>query len=231
MDVLGRKIFGKTLFFPGCVLKYKAKNLLENYEKILAQLGVSYIKLDGIEQCCGSPAFSAGYVEDYKRIVDANTQVFKDQGVSRIITVCPGCHSAFLDDYPGMKLEHITQVIAKNINKVMPKLLPTENEEVTYFDPCKLGRKLKVCHEPRAILQRLGYVVKEFERNRESGMCCGACGGLKLNSPKTANRIAQQLLAKVKTKKLITSCPNCYLHLKENAKGIEVLDLSELMVE
>lgn len=230
MDVLGRKLFGKVLFFPGCTLKYKAKNLLENYEKVLNQIGVSYVKLDGIEQCCGMPALNAGYTEDYRRIVDANTQVFSDQNVSRIVTVCSGCHLTFRNDYSNLKLEHVTQVVAKNLNKLVPKILPTENEEVTYFDPCILGRKLGICHEPRAILQRLGYTVKELDRNRENGWCCGYGGGLKSNSPKTADKIAQQLLARVKTKKLVTSCPNCYLHLKENAKDVEVLELSELMV-
>lgn len=230
MDVLGRKIFGKTLFFSGCILKYRARSLLENYERILAQLGVSYVRLDGIEQCCGLPASSAGYAEDFQRIVDANTQVFQDQNISRIITVCSGCHLAFQDSYPKFRLEHVTQVIERNLGKVMPKLLPTEHEEVTYFDPCKLGRKLKIFHEPRAILQHLGYQLVELKHNREDGMCCGAGGGLKSNSPRVANRIAQQLLSKVKTKKLVTACPNCYLHLKENAANVEVLDLSEVIL-
>ncbi len=229
MDVLGRKIFGKTLFYPGCVLKYKAKNILDNYEKILANLHVNYVKLDGIEQCCGLPVFSAGYAEDFKRVVDANMQVFNDQNISRIITVCSGCHTVFSEHYPRMKVEHVTLVIGREMNKLMPKKLPAELEEVTYFEPCKLGRKLNVHHEPRAILQHMGYTVKELG-TKDKVMCCGAGGGLKMNSPKIANRIAQQLLAKVKTPKLVTACPNCYLHLKENATDVEVVELSELIV-
>ncbi len=227
MDVLGRKIFGKTLFYPGCVLKYKAKNILENYEKILAHLHVSYVKLDGVEQCCGLPVLGAGYNEDFKRVVDANMQVFKDQNISRIITVCSGCSVVFSEHYPKMKVEHVTQVVGRELGKLMPKRLPTEFEEVTYFEPCKLG-KLSVHHEPRAILQHLGYAVREIGGK---AVCCGAGGGLKANSPRIANRIAQQLLAKVKTPKLVTACPSCYLHLKENAPaGVEVVELSELML-
>ncbi|MFH0752784.1 MAG: (Fe-S)-binding protein [archaeon] len=228
MDVLGKKIFGKTLFYPGCILKYKAKKILQNYEEILGNLRVNYVRLHGIEQCCGSPVLSAGYTEDFKRVVDANMQVFKDQNISRIITVCSGCHVTFLEHYPNLKIEHVTQVIGGELNKLLPKRLPTELEEVTYFEPCKLGSKLNIHHEPRAILQRLGYAVKELDGKAS---CCGAGGGLKMNSPNISNRIAQQLLAKVKTPKLVTACPNCYLHLKENATDVEVLELSELMLE
>ncbi len=231
MDILGRKLFGKTLFYPGCVLKHSAKNLLENYERILAQLGVSYVKLDGVERCCGLPALNAGYTDDFTAIVDSNTQVFKDQGVSRVITVCPECYFTFFNYYPKLKVEHVTQVIARNLDKVMPKAFAEEPEEITYYDPCYLGRKSGIYHEPREILQRLGYVVKELKDNRENAMCCGAGGGLKENSPKIANKIAQMLLSKVKTKRLVTVCPNCYLHLKKNAVDVQVLELSELMLE
>lgn len=230
MDVLGRKIFGKTLFYPGCLLKYKAKNLLDNYERILNNLGVNYVRLDGVEQCCGLPAFNAGYMDDFKRISDANMQLFEDQNVSKVVTVCSDCHVMFSKNYPSLKVEHVSQVIARYLSKVDVKLLPTENEEITYYDPCSLGRKSGIYHEPRVILQHLGYTVKELKQNREKGVCCGAGGGLKQNSPKIANRMAQIVLSKVKTRKLVTACPSCYLHLKENAKDIEVYELSELMV-
>ena len=211
-------------------MKYKAKHLLDNYERILNDLGVSYVKLHGVEQCCGMPAFNAGYMDDYKRISDANMQLFEDQDVSRFVTVCPDCHVMFSQNYPSLKVEHVTQVIARHLNKVDVKLLPTENEEITYYDSCSLGRKSGIYHEPRAILQRLGYTVRELRENREKSVCCGAGGGLKQNSPKIANRMAQILLSKVRTRKLVTACPSCYLHLKENARDVEVYELSELMV-
>ncbi len=230
MDVLGRKLFGKTLFYPGCFLKYKAQNLLENYEQILRKIGVSYTKLHGVEQCCGLPAFNAGYMEDYKRITDANMQLFQDQNVSKIVTACAECYYMFTKNYPLLKVEHVSQVIAKNMNKIDAKALPEGGEEVTYYDPCNLGRKSGIYHEPRAILQKLGYTVKEIRENREKSVCCGAGGVLKENAPKIANKMALILLSKVKTKKLVTSCPHCYLHLKENSKDIEVYELSELIV-
>lgn len=231
MDILGRKLFGKTLLYPGCILKHTAKNLLENYEKILSQIGVSYVKLDGVERCCGLPALGAGYADDFTAIVDSNMQVFKDQGISRVITVCPGCHVTFSNHYQGLKVEHVTQVIAKNLGKVAPKTFEGDPEEITYHDPCNLGRKSGIYNEPRAILHHLGYTVKELSENRENAMCCGACGGLCDNSPKIADKIAKMVLSKVKTRKLVTACPKCYLHFKKNAANVQVMDISELMLD
>ena len=42
--------------------------------------------------------------------------------------------------------------------------------------------------------------------------------------------MAQSILKDVKTKKLITTCPNCYIHLKENSEDIEILELNEVLI-
>jgi Fe-S oxidoreductase len=76
----------------------------------------------------------------------------------------------------------------------------------------------------------LGFKVIELEKNKKDSFCCGAGGGLKGNRPELANNIAKNILDNVKTKKLITTCPMCYAHFKENSKDIQVLELSEVLV-
>jgi len=219
-------IFGNTLYYPGCMSKIKLKHIAENYKTILDRLGIKYITIKDIELCCGIPALNAGYREDFYDIMDRNKEIFENQKVSKIITNCPSCARVFSKEY-GIKTEHITQTIAKNLDKLKKK---HDGEDIAYHDPCNLGRKFLVYDEPRAILRHVGFEIIEFRNNKENSSCCGAGGLLKANSPKISGKVAMSRLKEVRTKKLVTTCPLCYLHLKENARGIEVLELSEVLV-
>ena len=217
---------GNTLFYPGCLAKYGLKTIANNYASVLQKLGVNFILLKDDEFCCGYPALSLGYRPEFEDLRLRNEDLFKNSNVRKIITSCPTCYLTFKSHYNDLKVEHVTQTLARYL-----KVLPIKYEEkVTYYDPCSLGRKAGIVSEPRAVLEALGFEVVELEANRENTSCCGAGGGLKRNLPNISNKIAQELLSKVKTKKLITSCALCYQHLKENSKQIEVLELSQVLV-
>jgi len=214
----------RILYFPGCYSKYKLKDIASNYAKILSKLGIKF-EIANEEACCGSPLFNAGYQLDFQDIKNKNLEIFRSKKIDKIVTNCPSCYRVFIKLY-GLKTEHITQTLAKHLKKIPVKY----EEEITYFDPCNLGRKSGIYEEPRLILESLGFDVKEMPQNRANGLCCGACGGLKENLPGLANKIAKEVLSKCKTKKLITCCPLCYLHLKENAKEVQVLELSQVLI-
>lgn len=219
-------LFGskKVLYFPGCYSKYKLRDIASNYAKILSKLKINFVIADE-EACCGNPLLNAGYQIDFQEIKAKNLEILNSKKIDKIITNCPSCYRVLSKLY-GVKVEHITQTLNKNLKRLPVKY----EEEITYFDPCNLGRKSGIYEEPRLILESLGYDVREMEQNRAKALCCGACGGLKENLPGLANRIARSVLAKCKTKKLVTCCPLCYLHLKENAKDIQVLELSQVLV-
>jgi len=214
----------KTLYFPGCWSKYKLKDIASNYSKILSKLGINF-EIANEEACCGVPLLNAGYKKDFYDIKNKNLDILRSKKIEKIITNCPSCYRVFSKLY-GVKAEHITQTLVKYLKK-----LPIKYEEgITYFDPCNLGRKSGIYEEPRLILESLGFEVKELEKNRAKALCCGAGGGVKENLPALANKIAQNVLSQCKTKKLVTCCPLCYLHLKENARNIEVLELSQVLI-
>ncbi len=216
----------KTLYFPGCISQIINKNIQRNYEQILKNLNINYITIPDTELCCGSPVLNAGYLEDFERLMNKNTELFKNFGVKKIITNCPACHKVFSQDY-NIEAEHITQTIWNNIESLKLKEF---DEEVAYHDPCFLGRHSNIYEEPRYILKALGFKIREFDLNRENSFCCGAHGNLKAVLPLTATRIAEARLRQTKAKRLITTCPLCYLHLKESALTIKVFELSEVLV-
>lgn len=215
-----------TLYYPGCLTKYSLPKIKDNYEKILKKIGVDYIMLKELELCCGSPAIRGGYSKDFKDIKKKNLELFDRYGVAKIITNCPACYHIFKEEY-GLDVEHASTLVLKNIDG-FDKI--KEKEQISYHDPCHLGRYSNIYEEPREVLRKLGYEVVELRNHHEESLCCGGGGGLKSNNPKVANKIAELRLSQVKTKKIVTPCPMCYAHLKENAKGIKVLEFSEVLV-
>jgi len=233
------KIFKNVLYYPGCLMKFVAKDINENYKRILRKCGIDFIQLSEIEVCCGSPLINAGLTETAKSLANKNFKIFKQHRVKEIITPCPACFKTFSQDYPkfvenwDIEVRHVTQVIKDAISEGKLKIREIERT-VTFHDPCYLGRYCNVYEEPREILRKIGCEIKEMEMNKEHSLCCGAGGGLQSNFPEIANSIAKERIEqalKTKAKILVTACPLCYLHLKRNSKKIEVKELSELVIE
>ena len=226
-----RNIFaGNTLYYPGCLYKTAVPQLNENYIKILTKLNVPFVLIDEFV-CCGSPALNAGYTQDFENVKNKNIALLDKYGIGNIITPCAACYKMLKHDYnlkkKGIKVQHIVEVLNENIAKIKK----IKNEKAMYHDPCHLGRHCGIYDEPRNILRAMGYQIQEFDKNRENAVCCGAGAGVKANFPEIANKIAQKKMKDMKVKVLITACPLCYLHFKENAENskdkIEVKEIGE----
>jgi len=226
---------GNILYYPGCLTKFVAKDLEENYKKILNKIGIDFIMLKDLELCCGNPVLNAGHEKETKELAEKNFKLFKDRGVKKIITSCPACFHMFKTNYPKLisgwdiKVEHITQTISKAVKegKINPKRLGID---ITYHDPCHLGRYEGIYDEPRDIIKKSGN-LKEMKLTKNYSFCCGGGSGVKSNQPELANSIAKERIGmakETKAKVLCTSCPMCYLHLKENSGGLEVKEISQL---
>ncbi len=218
-----------TLYYPGCVTHYALPEIEQRYEALLRQAGVDFIMLPGETLCCGSPVKRAGYMADFEELKAKNLAIFARFSVRKIITNCPGCYHTLKHDY-GLETYHVTQVLSP------ARLTPSDGRQgvsqtpsLTYHDPCHLGRWSGIYDEPRELLARAGWSVTELPDNREHSLCCGAGGGVKSNFPDLANAIARQRLAQVENGRLCTACPLCYAHFKENANGVQVLELSEAL--
>jgi len=235
-----KKVFeGKnTLYFPGCLTKYKLKDVMENYKKILGIMKIDFITLPN-EFCCGSPVFASGYDKDARELARKNLNLFKEHNIGKIITNCPACYKT-LKDYKEMlpewdiEVEHITATILKFLENNKRKQIDLElgKEKITYHDPCYLGRYSGFYEEPRKILALLGYEVIEMKHNKKEALCCGGGGGLKANNPKLAADIAKKIWKEaenIKVSKIVSTCPLCFIHLGENSQ-IEVEEFSKTIL-
>jgi Fe-S oxidoreductase len=230
-----KNLFEKTnvLYYPGCVTKYVYKDLASNYRRLLRKAGIDFIELKELEKCCGSPVINAGYKKDYKKLVKHNKGNFEETSVKKIITNCPACYKILREAYPELEVEHATITLFKALTENKLKIKKRVNKTITWHDPCHLGRHSGIYEEPRELLKALGYNIKEMNQTRENSLCCGAGAGMQNNYEATAKKVTLMRLdqaGQLKVKKLVTACPMCYHQLKKYAKGLKVLELSEVLI-
>lgn len=241
MRVFSELFSGNTLYYPGCLSKYVAKDLADNYRQLLHGEGIDFIELPNLEVCCGSPVKNAGFQEEFKKLARKNLATFQAHGVSKIITHCPACAYVFGHDYPELlgeewpiEVKHISQILSpKNENASS-----TNSTKLTYHDPCHLGRYSKLYEEPRQLLRGDGFQISEMNLNREQAFCCGGGGGLRANNLELSEKVAAERVKqaeKTGAEILCTACPLCYLQLKQAAEkrgsSIEVKELGQILLE
>ncbi len=238
MNMLKRLFKTKNvLYYPGCLTKFVGKDIEENYKKILSKIGVDFIQLKDLELCCGSPVLNAGHQKEAEEIARKNFKIFREHGITKIITACPACFKMFAKEYPKLvkdwdiEAEHITMTLSKALKDKKLKLEQID-AEVTYHDPCHLGRHYGIYKEPREIIKSTGAKLMEMRLNRENAFCCGGGAGVRTNYPLLSSSAAKErakMAKDTKAKILITTCPMCFYNLKENADGIEVMELSQFL--
>ena len=222
-----------TVYYPGCVTKFVYKDLYKNYKFLLNKAGIDFIELKELEKCCGSPVINAGYKKDYTDLINHNKEKFNETGVKKIITNCPACFKILREAYPELEVEHAAVTLFKALLKNKLRIKKKVNENITYHDPCHLGRHSGVYEEPRQLLKSLGYEVNEMIRNKENSLCCGAGAGMQNNYKELSKKVTKKRLNQalsLKVKKLVTACPMCYHQLKKYSKDLKVLELSEVLI-
>lgn len=214
------------LYFRGCTAREKETDIQKATETLLKSAGVDYHILDD-EKCCGSVLLRTGFIDEARKQIEKNSEILKGE---KIITSCAGCYKTLKEDYQGLDVIHISQLLDELIKQ--GKLKISKNDlDVTYHDSCHLGRHCNVFDEPRDVIKSAANLI-EMENIRENSLCCGAGGGVKSAYPEIANQMAKSRIQQAREtgcSTLITPCPFCKLNLEN--EDIEVLDLTEFLIK
>lgn len=103
--------------------------------------------------------------------------------------------------------------------------------QVTYHDPCHLGRLQRVFVQPRRLLTAIeGLTLKEMRWNTEDAHCCG--GHLHLYNPRVADQIAAERVRQMMetgVDVVVTACPTCCDSFSRVHKDIRAYHMAEFI--
>jgi Fe-S oxidoreductase len=242
------------LFWVGCAGAYddKAKKTTKAVAELLAIAGVKYLVLGTGESCNGDSARRSGNEFLFQQLAAQAVETLDGlfEGVEtvdrKIVVTCPHCFNTLGREYRQLganySVLHHTQLLNRLIrdNKLVP--VNPVSQDITYHDPCYLGRHNKVYEAPRELIGAAGANLTEMPRHAERSFCCGAGGArmwMEEHIGKRINheRVDEALATGAAT--IATGCPFCRVMVTDGVNdrqeeagrsGVEVLDVAQILL-
>ena len=242
------------LYWVGCVSAFdpSKQKIAKALVTIMQQANLSFGVLGSMEGCSGDPARRLGEENLFQTLAKQNIATLKSVSFKYLVANCPHCFNTIKNEYPqfgnlgdGLQPEiiHHSVLLKKLLAEDKLTLKDGGMKDVTFHDPCYLGRYNDEYDAPRDSLKAIkGLKIIEMERSREKGLCCGAGGGhfwmdLKIGGGERINSIRAAEAAATGASTVATGCPFCMqmmedgVKLTNNAHKIDVRDLAEIIVE
>jgi Fe-S oxidoreductase len=243
------------LFWVGCAGAFedRAKKTTRAVAELLHIAGVKYVVLGPEETCTGDPARRAGNEFLFQMLAQQNVDVLntlfegRELTKRKIVVSCAHCFNTLANEYPQVggdfEVVHHTQLLNKLVRE--RRLVPVAPlvEDVTYHDPCYLGRHNKVYSPPRELVEASGATLREMPRHADRSMCCGAGGARMWMEERIGKRINLERVDEAlgtAPSKIATACPFCRVMLtdgltaRQNEKvapeNVEVVDVAQLLL-
>jgi Fe-S oxidoreductase len=243
------------LFWVGCAGAYddKAKKTTKAVAELLAIAGVKYLVLGTGETCNGDSARRSGNEFLFQQLAQQAVETLDGlfEGVEtvdrKIVVTCPHCFNTLGREYKQLganySVLHHTQLLNRLVRD--KRLVPVSpvSEDITYHDPCFLGRHNKVYEAPRELISASGAKLAEMPRHADRSFCCGAGGARMWMEEHIGKRInherVDEALATGATT-VATACPFCRVMVTDGVndrqeaagrEGVDVRDVAQLLLE
>lgn len=242
------------LFWVGCAGAYedRAKKTTKAVAELLATAGVKFLVLGTGETCTGDSARRAGNEFLFQQLAAQNVETINElfEGVEtakrKVVVTCPHCYNTINREYPQLgsdyQVVHHTQLLNRLVRE--KRLIPINpvGQDVTYHDPCFLGRHNKEYEAPRELVGAAGAKLTEMPRHADRGLCCGAGGARMWMEEHIGKRVNQERTEEALdtgASAIATGCPFCRVMITDGVDEVatasdrekaEVLDVAQLLL-
>jgi len=202
---------GRVAILSGCANQVLKPSINAAAIRLLNRHGIEVVLPEG-EVCCGAIVHHLGREEEalafVRRNIDAWTQEIEGRGLDAILVTTSGC-GTMIKDY-GFLLRNDSAyatnaarvaALTKDISEYLMKLglnQPAQDSGlvVAYQSACSLQHGQKVVSEPKTLLTKAGFAVRDVP---EGHLCCGSAGTYNILQPEIAARLRDRKLANIAT--------------------------------
>lgn len=177
----------------------RSQRILRAFVKVLRAARVNFAVLGDEELDSGDLARRLGDDATFQRLAKSNIATLSKYRFKQIVTTDPHAFHCLKNEYPdfypaGQRPEyevlHHTTFINGLVKAHRLVLDRYKGGEVTYHDPCYLGRYNGEYAAPRELLAALGIALREMDRSGFRSRCCGGGGGAPVVDVPGERRIA-----------------------------------------
>lgn len=242
----GKKV--DYLYYVGCAGSYDGSNqkVVKDTVALLKKAGVSFAVMGKTEKCNGDPVRRFGDEYSFYEIAIENIANMRQYDFGKVVTHCPHCLHTIGKEYAkfengSFETVHHTELLAELLRSGKLKASKELKEELTFHDPCYLGRHHGEYDAPRDILNAIpGVKLKEMEKNKDKALCCGMGGGnmwyeLPEGEHLALNRLKE--IGETAAPKLATSCSYCMINFNSSkgtvntTENLQVEDVASLLAK
>ena len=192
---------GRVALLSVCADQVLAPSIEAATIRLLNRYGIEVVQPPA-QACCGSLVHHLGREADAlaaARVnIDAWMREIEGEGLDAIIATASGCGTT-VKDYGFMlrtdsayaakakRISDLTRDVSEYLSTL--DLANTETQKplvVAYHSACSLQHGQKITRQPKELLSKFGFVVKDVE---ESHLCCGSAGTYNMMQPDIAGKL------------------------------------------
>ncbi len=200
---------GRVALLSGCINPVLAPSTNEAAIRLLNRHGIEVTVAAG-EACCGSLSHHMGREDEAlafaRNDIDAWTRELEGEGLDAILVTVSGCGTTVKDYGFMLRTDSAYADKAARVSALamdVTEYLSTLNLQppatpaaltVAYHSACSLQHGQKIVREPKDLLSKFGFIVKDIA---DGHLCCGSAGTYNILQPALAERLRDRKVANI----------------------------------